>query len=59
MKAFEFLPEATSDKIRSLRIKNFNEQKQVQKELLWWNNYQPKGIHSHIDRNGSYGENLE
>ena len=38
MKAFEFLPEATSDKIRSLRIKNFNEQKQVQKELLWWNN---------------------
>jgi ubiquinone/menaquinone biosynthesis C-methylase UbiE len=48
-----------SDSIRLLRAKNHQEQKQVQNELLWWNEYQPKGIHSHIQRNASYGEKLE
>lgn len=48
-----------SDSIQLLRARNHQEQKQVQKELLWWNDYQPKEIHSHIQRNTSYGEKLE
>lgn len=48
-----------SAETQSLRTRNHNEQKQVQRELLWWKEYDPNWEHSHIKRNASYGENIE
>lgn len=59
MTTFEPWQRNISDTARLLRIKNLNEQKQVQKELLWWKEYDSTWKHSHIKRNASYGENLE
>lgn len=40
------------------REKNAVNSKKVYEEVLWWKTYDPAGIHNHIQRNPSYGENL-
>lgn len=38
---------------------DINEARIVLQEFYWWKQYDPKGIHRHIMRNSSYGEELK